>query len=89
MSSAKPVSFTVKLCPRKSQTISPVACFSSRPSATGFGYHFNSLESAAAGREEESELATAFAIIFDSARKFRVMTILQVWFPILRKFVGP
>ncbi|KAJ3559311.1 hypothetical protein NM688_g418 [Phlebia brevispora] len=51
----------------------------------GFGYTFNSLTSAAAGHAEESELATAFAIIFDSARKFRVMTILQVWFPILRR----
>ena len=55
--------------------------------AIGFGYYFDSLASAAAGRATESELAVAFAIIFDSARKFRVITILQVWFPILRVFV--
>ncbi|KAI0642657.1 cytochrome P450 [Trametes meyenii] len=54
--------------------------------ATGFGYAFNSLESAAERRENESELAQAFAVIFATARKFRVMTVLQVWFPVLRNF---
>lgn len=53
----------------------------------GFGYTFNSLEAAAERRENESELARAFGVIFGTARKFRVMTILQVWFPVLRRFV--
>ncbi|KAF5382545.1 hypothetical protein D9615_002825 [Tricholomella constricta] len=48
----------------------------------GFGYHFNSLSSPST----DNELATAFAVIFSTARKFRVITILQVWFPILRRF---
>ncbi|KAI0720686.1 cytochrome P450 [Cerioporus squamosus] len=52
----------------------------------GFGYTFNSLEAAAERRESESELARAFGVIFGTARKFRVMTILQVWFPVLRAF---
>ena len=38
--------------------------------------------------EGESELARAFGVIFGTARKFRVMTILQVWFPVLRRFVS-
>ncbi|CAL1713461.1 unnamed protein product [Somion occarium] len=38
------------------------------------------------GEEEENELARAFGIIFSTARQFRVFTILQVWFPILRRF---
>ncbi|KII86568.1 hypothetical protein PLICRDRAFT_113427 [Plicaturopsis crispa FD-325 SS-3] len=46
----------------------------------GFGYTFNSLAN------EDNELANAFSVIFSTARKFRVMTILQVWFPFLRKF---
>lgn len=37
--------------------------------------------------EEENELARAFGIIFSTARQFRVFTILQVWFPVLRRFV--
>ena len=53
----------------------------------GFGYPFHSLEAAAERRDEESELARAFGVIFSTARKFRVMTILQVWFPVLRRFV--
>jgi hypothetical protein len=48
----------------------------------GFGYSFNSLTS------DSDALANAFAVIFSTARKFRVMTILQVWFPILRKFAS-
>ncbi|KAJ7134340.1 cytochrome P450 [Mycena epipterygia] len=46
----------------------------------GFGYHFNSLT------DDHNELAHAFGVIFSTARKFRVMTILQVWFPFLRRF---
>ena len=53
----------------------------------GFGYTFRSLEAAAERREEESELARAFGVIFGTARKFRVITVLQVWFPVLRRFV--
>ncbi|EJF57948.1 cytochrome P450 [Dichomitus squalens LYAD-421 SS1] len=52
----------------------------------GFGYAFHSLEAAAERRDYESELAQAFGVIFGTARKFRVMTILQVWFPVLRRF---
>ncbi|TCD59981.1 hypothetical protein EIP91_010949 [Steccherinum ochraceum] len=47
----------------------------------GFGYTFDSLSGG-----KESELAHAFGVIFSTARKFRVITILQVWFPVLRKF---
>jgi hypothetical protein len=36
----------------------------------------------------ENELARAFGIIFSTARKFRAITILQVWFPFLRRFVS-
>ena len=94
----------------------------------GFGYHFNSLATAAKALrrsrhtqsppenadgspifptpntppaskrgfefaedgelEEENELARAFGIIFSTARQFRVFTILQVWFPFLRRFVS-
>ncbi|THV03802.1 cytochrome P450 [Dendrothele bispora CBS 962.96] len=46
----------------------------------GFGYHFDSLS------QSSDELADAFSIIFSTARKFRVMTILQVWFPFFRRF---
>lgn len=48
----------------------------------GFGYQFNALST----YNTTNELAQAFGVIFSTARKFRVMTILQVWFPILRKF---
>ncbi|KAK0464724.1 cytochrome P450 [Desarmillaria tabescens] len=48
----------------------------------GFGYHFDSLSSC----DNTNELAHAFSVIFSTARKFRLMTILQVWFPILRRF---
>lgn len=57
----------------------------------GFGYEFRSV-AAAAGvprREEEvDELARAFGLIFSTARQFRALTILQVWFPVLRRFVS-
>ncbi|CCM00620.1 uncharacterized protein FIBRA_02656 [Fibroporia radiculosa] len=52
----------------------------------GFGYDFRSLEAAAQGSDDSSELAEAFGVIFDSARKFRVMTVLAAWFPVLRIF---
>ncbi|KZP19241.1 cytochrome P450 [Athelia psychrophila] len=51
----------------------------------GFGYEFNALAPRAEG-EAGDELAEAFATIFSTARKFRIMTILQVWFPLLRRF---
>lgn len=51
-------------------------------SLIGFGYTFDSLT------DEDNELARAFGVIFSTARKFRVMTILQVWFPFLRRFVS-
>ncbi|KAF9026096.1 cytochrome P450 [Hymenopellis radicata] len=50
------------------------------PTRVCFGYHFNSLSTC----NTTNELAQAFSVIFSTARKFRVMTILQVWFPILR-----
>uniref|UniRef100_A0A8H7XTF7 Cytochrome P450 n=1 Tax=Psilocybe cubensis TaxID=181762 RepID=A0A8H7XTF7_PSICU len=46
----------------------------------GFGYAFNALT------DDSNELARAFSVIFSTARKFRVMTILQAWFPFLRRF---
>jgi hypothetical protein len=48
----------------------------------GFGYSFRSLES------DTNELARAFQAVFSTARKFRAMIILQVWFPFLRRFVS-
>ncbi|GLB38291.1 putative cytochrome P450 [Lyophyllum shimeji] len=48
----------------------------------GFGYRFDALSSTSA----HNELATAFGIIFSTARKLRMITILQAWFPILRRF---
>ncbi|KAG5648394.1 hypothetical protein DXG03_004968 [Asterophora parasitica] len=55
----------------------------------GFGYDFDALSSHASAHpqnETHNELAAAFGVIFSTARKFRVMTILQVWFPVLRRF---
>ncbi|KAG6815833.1 hypothetical protein H0H87_010913 [Tephrocybe sp. NHM501043] len=46
----------------------------------GFGYQFNALS------ELQDELAAAFALIFATSRKFRMLTILQAWFPVLRRF---
>ncbi|KAF8798856.1 cytochrome P450 [Phlegmacium glaucopus] len=46
----------------------------------GFGYAFDSLT------DDSNELACAFDIIFSTSRKFKIMTILQAWFPILRHF---
>lgn len=62
----------------------------------GFGYHFHSLDfdssiaSTTNGHHEgrpQNPLAAAFSDIFSTARKFRAFTILQVWFPVLRRFV--
>ncbi|OCH91130.1 cytochrome P450 [Obba rivulosa] len=55
----------------------------------GFGYQFSSLAAAARsdqgeGTQAENELARAFAVIFDAAHQFHIMTILRIWFPILR-----
>ncbi|TFY81336.1 hypothetical protein EWM64_g2676 [Hericium alpestre] len=69
------------------------------PFTTGFGYQFNSLRTARRAavpnadpfqgeNTAENELANAFGVIFSTARKFRVFTIFQVWFPILRRFVS-
>ncbi|KAF5337476.1 hypothetical protein D9758_013586 [Tetrapyrgos nigripes] len=52
----------------------------------GFGYAFNSLDSESSSESSKDELANAFSVIFSTARKFRVMTILQVWFPFFRRF---
>ncbi|KAH7913429.1 cytochrome P450 [Hygrophoropsis aurantiaca] len=46
----------------------------------GFGYAFNAL----AG--ENNELADAYHIIFATARKLALRTILESWIPVLRKF---
>ncbi|ETW81977.1 cytochrome P450 monooxygenase 83 [Heterobasidion irregulare TC 32-1] len=69
----------------------------------GFGYRFASLASATkrlvdadnhavttadGDSDGDSELAAAFGVIFSTARRFRVMTVLQVWFPLLRRFVS-
>lgn len=62
---------------------------------SGFGYDFDSLplpedldETGKRRDKKENELARAFSVIFSTARKFRAMTILQVWFPFLRRFVS-
>jgi len=54
----------------------------------GFGYAFNALASKEQdkARQGENELAKAFSVIFDAARQFRVMSVLEVWFPFLRRF---
>lgn len=49
----------------------------------GFGYSFNALV------DDENILATAFAEVFSAARKFRFITVLQAWFPILYFLVRP
>ncbi|KAG6336263.1 hypothetical protein ID866_2817 [Astraeus odoratus] len=46
----------------------------------GFGYQFNAL----AGKNDE--LANAYDLIFNTARKLALRTILEVWIPLLRKF---
>ncbi|KAG6909259.1 hypothetical protein DXG01_001321 [Tephrocybe rancida] len=46
----------------------------------GFGYQFHALQ------HSQDELASAFALIFATGRKFRLITILQAWVPFLRHF---
>ncbi|KAF8489400.1 cytochrome P450 [Gautieria morchelliformis] len=46
----------------------------------GFGYTFDALV------DDQNDLATAFAEVFSAARKFRFVTVLQAWFPILHYF---
>lgn len=53
----------------------------------GFGYRFNSLSATAGSSEGETELAHAFSVIFSAARQFRIISVLQAWFPVLRKIV--
>jgi hypothetical protein len=59
----------------------------------GFGYTLNSLPPPGAdplsADKSENELARAFATIFSTQQEFRVLTILAVWFPFLRRFVRP
>ena len=54
----------------------------------GFGYHFNALSSPDYNDEKpENELSAAFAVIFSTARQYRVLNIFQSWFPLLRRYV--
>ena len=59
----------------------------------GFGYALNSLPPPGAEPHStdkpENELARAFATIFSTQQQFRVLNILAVWFPFLRRFVRP
>jgi len=48
----------------------------------GFGYAFDALV------DDQNVLAAAFAEVFSAARKFRVIMVLQAWFPILHYFVS-
>ncbi|KAI0313701.1 cytochrome P450 [Amylostereum chailletii] len=52
----------------------------------GFGYAFNALDSPDSAFESNTELYAAFATIFATARKFRVLSVLQSWFPLLRRY---
>lgn len=49
---------------------------------SGFGYTFHSLD------DDNNELAKAFSAIFAAARNIRVLVILQIWFPWLKRFVS-
>jgi cytochrome P450 len=49
----------------------------------GFGYSFDALTNP---DPDADELAAAFATIFSSARKLRLITVFQAWFPVLRRF---
>jgi len=59
---------------------------------TGFGYRFDALpppsEVNANTNDTPNELANAFSVIFAAADKLDVFTILQIWFPFLRRFVS-
>lgn len=48
----------------------------------GFGYAFDALV------DDQNILANAFAELFTAARRFRFITVLQAWFPILHHFVS-
>jgi hypothetical protein len=48
----------------------------------GFGYTFDALV------DDQNDLAAAFAEVFSAARKFRFITVLQAWFPLLHYFVS-
>jgi len=52
------------------------------PNDVGFGYHFNTL---AGGNDE---LANAYHLIFTTARKLALRTILETWIPLLRIFAS-
>ena len=62
-------------------------------SLAGFGYTLNSLPPPGtdplSADKSENELARAFATIFSTQQEFRVLTVLAVWFPFLRRFVRP
>lgn len=62
-------------------------CFHSRKLLTlnnlGFGYHFDAL----AG--ENDGLADAYHLIFTSAQKLALRTILETWIPLIRVFASP
>ena len=61
--------------------------------ASGFGYALNSLPPPGAdphnADKSENELAHAFATIFSTQHQFRILTVLALWFPFLRRFVRP
>ncbi|KAI0034622.1 cytochrome P450 [Vararia minispora EC-137] len=59
--------------------------------SAGFGYTFNALaqphpSDPINGPAPDNELASAFAVIFETARKFRVLSVFQSWFPLLRRY---
>ncbi|KAF8501170.1 cytochrome P450 [Russula emetica] len=71
-----------------------IATMSTRPmpsfSILGFGYALNSLPPPGAEPHStdnsDNELARAFATIFSTQQQFRILNILAVWFPFLRRF---
>lgn len=74
-----------------------IPAMSTRPmhsfSILGFGYALNSLPPPGVKPhtvdKSENELARAFATIFSTQQEFRILNILAVWFPFLRRFVCP
>lgn len=59
----------------------------------GFGYALNSLPPPGvephSADKPENELARAFATIFTTQQEFRILNVLALWFPFLRRFVRP
>ncbi len=57
----------------------------------GFGYALNALPPPGAEPhstdKSENDLARAFSIIFSTQHQFRILDILAVWFPFLKRFV--